>query len=232
MNMFKPLGAAALAIGVFVAAPAEAITTNEIKLREAGAETSITLTCPVLCLGLTGQQDGDDAVLGSGSYNSGVSDIFYLPNASGDTEADFLADLIDLDNELPLEFDLGEELITPPGDADKTDFAGEEGVFEVSPGFFLVKLGDGGGKGGGKPEGRRVAYFYAGAQNLVDGKKEVEFALNGASGYGLSHVSEFGGLRFDPPSLEEPPNVPLPAALPLLGAGLAVLGLIARRRQG
>ncbi|MGM0585009.1 MAG: VPLPA-CTERM sorting domain-containing protein [Pseudomonadota bacterium] len=226
MNKFKPLGAAALAIGVFAAAPAEAISTTEVTLaRQDGSLTDMSVICPLGCLGIVGTQSGHDADRGSAEFDftdPRTATIFGLKNSGDKTQFDFLSDLIDLDNQLDtedsLEIDIGDMLEEAPVQSPDIQFGPDQGTFDLSPGFFLVKVG-------GNNGGRRTAYLYSQAQQTV------QFAISGSDANGLSHYSEFGG-SYEQFNIGEPPSgVPTPAALPLLGAGLAVLGILARRRQ-
>lgn len=100
---------------------------------------------------------------------------------------------------------------------DKTEgFGGDTERFSTGVGFFAVKYAN------------RLSYLYAPAAT------DIVFIKYRGRG-GLSHVTRFGGEIeasefFD---VSEPPTgeVPLPAALPLLGAGLLSLGVLARRRR-
>lgn len=57
-------------------------------------------------------------------------------------------------------------------------------------------------------------------KNTSFGEVQIAYALNGATGLGLSHYTEFGETV-----------IPVPGALWLMGAGLAGLGFGARRKK-
>lgn len=224
MKRTDKVSAALFGVAVFAAAPAAALNTIDI-IGADGAQ----LTCD-FCQGIVGTQNPDGSVATvtppyfdpaapvapGGGDQAGSATLFTLPSSGVGTEFAFLVDLIAASPTISV--DPLDPIAEP---SDNIDFAGsfEEGSFSVGAGFFLLKVGGGGGPAGGSD----MAFFY------TPFAAEVEYSLNGASGVGASHYAEFGGTTNGSGLVEG--EVPLPAALPLMGAGLAALGLVARRRR-
>ncbi len=82
---------------------------------------------------------------------------------------------------------------------------GDSVVFNSAAQYFAFKLGN------------TVVYI----KNTSGAAQDYVFLQNGAQGLGLSHVTAFGSVA----------PVPLPAAVWLMGAGLAGLGFASRKKK-
>ncbi|MGM0585008.1 MAG: VPLPA-CTERM sorting domain-containing protein [Pseudomonadota bacterium] len=247
---------AALLLGaIALAGPAKAIEVYDPTVPgapgAAGSELA-SITCSVAltvnpCQGLEGEQDASspyDPVTGSGTASAAYATGFALTSSGNQFETLFLAELLGYTPTSPNPTtglatfdwwtDLGGLFADPPFDADPLAvpddklYDGDDiasGVLFQS-GWYLFKWGGGPDFDDDTTANQQIdtAFIYSfgiGSYNF----DEIDVG-------GLSHVTYLGGRCIEGcgggSGLQE---IPLPAALPLMGAGLAALAFVARRRQ-
>lgn len=232
---FRYSALAAAAAMAIAAAPASAIEVFDPSVPPPPGEAlGISVTCPDDCvpydpfdpdanalLGLSGQVDGSGLpVPSSGALDPLGASGFVTGNSSLADQFNLLMTLIVAAPDIDIE-----DNPTLPDDSDKQEFGDDADSFSIGPGFFLVKWGGGGAD---EPD---TAFFYT-----PFGGEIFYEALGGTAapgGRGLSHATHFGGFACigDCGGSNVVGQIPLPGALPLLGAGLAALGLLSGRRR-